>query len=395
MTARVVGAVARHESEHKAERIRRKRLEEAREGRRNGGGKRIFGYKPGGLEVEPVEAEAIRAGADAIIGGASAYSVARSWNEAGLLGTRGKTWTTGKVVSLMRLPSLAGIRVYGRTGERFEGAWEPIISEDVHALLVQRLRPTGERQGARKGLLSGGILRCAECGLALTFSQDAPGRHRYKCDRSAQGGCGKASIAQGHAVEVAVVRLAARCVRLRHVTRAGSPSPEDFADRLELIYGDLDDDFEDDDVNGLALIGLGRVDDAFSTSARNADRDALLAKLRELDDRDAEHRDMFFKREIDRPTFNLWTRELDEERRALEEQRRASPGTSWLDLADHLELVERHRSGEDLPAEDRESLRSLIVAALPGGSVYVWPGQPRARVFDVSRLDIRRPDGIG
>jgi DNA invertase Pin-like site-specific DNA recombinase len=42
MTARVVGAVARHESEHKSERLRRKHVELAENGKVSGGGRRPF-----------------------------------------------------------------------------------------------------------------------------------------------------------------------------------------------------------------------------------------------------------------------------------------------------------------------------------------------------------------
>ncbi|MDE3103520.1 MAG: recombinase family protein, partial [Chloroflexota bacterium] len=56
MTARVVGAVARHESEHKSERIRRKHEELAKGGAISRGGDRAFGYDHDRVTVRPAEA---------------------------------------------------------------------------------------------------------------------------------------------------------------------------------------------------------------------------------------------------------------------------------------------------------------------------------------------------
>lgn len=64
LQARLVGAVAEHESEHKSERIARKHQEIAAAGRWKGGGPRPFDYERDGVTIEPAEAaiaqEAIR-----------------------------------------------------------------------------------------------------------------------------------------------------------------------------------------------------------------------------------------------------------------------------------------------------------------------------------------------
>lgn len=56
MTARIAGAVARHESEHKSERIRRKHEELAQRGMVSGGGDRPFGYEDDRKTTCPSEA---------------------------------------------------------------------------------------------------------------------------------------------------------------------------------------------------------------------------------------------------------------------------------------------------------------------------------------------------
>ena len=60
MTARIIGAVARHESEHKSERIRRKQLELAEAGKLSGGGRRPYGYQTDRMTVVEAEAAVIR-----------------------------------------------------------------------------------------------------------------------------------------------------------------------------------------------------------------------------------------------------------------------------------------------------------------------------------------------
>src|SRR5262249_13490048 len=83
MTARIVGATARHESEHKAERIRRKKDELAERGL-PGGGSRRFGYRPGNLEIEEEEATELREAARRILAGETLTAIAHDWNARGV-----------------------------------------------------------------------------------------------------------------------------------------------------------------------------------------------------------------------------------------------------------------------------------------------------------------------
>jgi site-specific DNA recombinase len=73
MTARIVGAFARHESEHKSERIRRKHLELAEKGLPNGGGRR-YGYEADGMTIREDEAEIVREMCSRFLAGDSIYS---------------------------------------------------------------------------------------------------------------------------------------------------------------------------------------------------------------------------------------------------------------------------------------------------------------------------------
>jgi len=73
--ARIMGAVARQESEKKSERLRRQRDQAARQGRPNGG-RRAFGYERDGMTVRPAEAERVREAAGLVWNGASLRSIA-------------------------------------------------------------------------------------------------------------------------------------------------------------------------------------------------------------------------------------------------------------------------------------------------------------------------------
>ncbi len=80
--ARIMGVVARLESEKKSERLRRQRDQLAAHGRPHPG-PRPFGYQPGGEQTDPDEAALIAAAATAVLAGRSIRSVADDWNAAG------------------------------------------------------------------------------------------------------------------------------------------------------------------------------------------------------------------------------------------------------------------------------------------------------------------------
>ena len=80
MNARIVGAVARHESEHKSERIRAQREQLALAGGFQGG-RRPFGYTADGLTVVEAEAALIREAAERVLAGETLREIATDWND--------------------------------------------------------------------------------------------------------------------------------------------------------------------------------------------------------------------------------------------------------------------------------------------------------------------------
>ncbi len=217
MTARVVGAVARHESEHKAARAQRKHLELARAGKPSGGGKRPYGYRRvldstgriDRLEVVPEEAEIIREVVRRILGGQSIRSIVNSLAERGVrTSTGGERFTTTAMRNLITSARLAGMRAH--KGEIVaEAEWPAIITVDellkLRAALAARATSYGAR--ARSYLLSGWCV-CGDCGKRMGVRPAGGGRRRYQCLKDRHG-CGRWGI-DADRTEALVVAAALR-----------------------------------------------------------------------------------------------------------------------------------------------------------------------------------------
>ncbi|MCA1706708.1 MAG: recombinase family protein [Actinobacteria bacterium] len=192
--ARILGAVARKESDDKSRRIKRKHVELARDGQHLGGVGVPLGYSydpdTKELAIVPKEAEVVRLVFDRFLQGWGLRQIAREVEERGVIGKRGRTrWTgTGGITKILDNPTYAGFRHY--LGELTEGKWEPLISreqwEQACSLreAAKAASPAQNRKGKGKALLSN-LLTC-ECGAPMWrdsyASNDA--RSAYKCSRS-------------------------------------------------------------------------------------------------------------------------------------------------------------------------------------------------------------------
>lgn len=167
MVARTLGAMARYESEHKAERQSRKAQELAEAGLPTGGG-RPFGYEPGGLVVRESEASVIREATARVIAGDSLRSLMRDFNERGITTTRGNKWAYTNLRELLLRPRNAGLSVY--RGEVIGKAQWPALVDEDDFRTVTRILTNPERRTtttrARKHLLSG-MAKCGKCGAGM------------------------------------------------------------------------------------------------------------------------------------------------------------------------------------------------------------------------------------
>lgn len=155
MTARILGAVARQESEHKGHRVAAARQQKAKAGEW-GGGIRPFGWgvptgenkakvDKSGEEVEvpvldmnklvPEEAAAIETGTDMIVSGGSIYGWVKWLADKGLTTTRGNPIGHQEARDMLLRARNAGIAVY-RGQEIGRGGWEPIVDEPRHRAVV-------------------------------------------------------------------------------------------------------------------------------------------------------------------------------------------------------------------------------------------------------------------
>ncbi|MEU1783244.1 recombinase family protein [Streptomyces abikoensis] len=201
LIARMLGAAARHEAEHKAERQQRQRRQAAESGRVAGGGKRSFGYEDDRITIRESEAEHVREAARRTLAGESLASICRDWKGRGIVTVLGIPW---KPAGMRRM--LASARISGRREHTPRSSWEgtrpllgEIVSDAVWPGIIShedsdRLRallsdPTRrKRHGSGRTYLLSGILRCGKpteepekaCGWGMV-GRPRSGVPRYVC----------------------------------------------------------------------------------------------------------------------------------------------------------------------------------------------------------------------
>lgn len=190
--ARIIGAVARKESDDKSRRATRKHLELAQTGK-PGGGRRPYGYTDD-REIVPAEAAVIREAARRLLAGETLMAVATDLNRRKIPTARGTQWSCHTLKHIVIHPRLAGHRTLN---ERVVGpaVWDAILddreSQRLRALLTDPTRRLN--RSARRYLLSS-LLRCQNCGKRLV-SHPNHRRPGYACSAAPGfGGCGRISI---------------------------------------------------------------------------------------------------------------------------------------------------------------------------------------------------------
>ncbi|MFJ8082003.1 recombinase family protein [Streptomyces sp. NPDC096205] len=231
MTARILGAVARQESEHKGERVARARRQKALNGEWMGG-IRPFGWglptgamrtkvdRKTGEETEepeldmlkavPEEAESLRFWTDTILSGGSIRSLVKWCADKGVTTTRGNPVTHTDMRDMLLRPRNAGIAVY-RGEEVGRGKWEPIVDEAkyraVCAILKDPSRTT--TPGATPKWLGSILYRCGrgDCPHFMYVTQSGGRMYpSYRC-QTGHGGGRRAEIVDQYVEDVIVERL--------------------------------------------------------------------------------------------------------------------------------------------------------------------------------------------
>jgi site-specific DNA recombinase len=183
MLGRILGATARQESEHHAERRTAANLQRAAAGQWCNTGNRPFGYTKSGEPLEP-EASMLRQAAADILAGHSLHSIAATWNAAGHTTTKGAKWSNLHVRRVLTNPRIAALRVHQGTVIG-AGNWKPILDADTFRGLSAYLQDPSRKNAVafeRRYLLSG-IAICGICGQKM-YATHPHGRDRamvYAC----------------------------------------------------------------------------------------------------------------------------------------------------------------------------------------------------------------------
>ncbi len=179
--ARVQAAFARQEADQKGLRqhlSEQQAVERGRPPRR-----RAFGYRRGGMELEPAEADGVRDAYRLLLAGSSLAHIARSLNAAGLVTTLGREWEPTAVRTLLMNARNAAIRTYYGE-ETGPGCWPPIVEEPTFrqavAILSDPDRSTSGGSTARKHLGSG-LYLCGKCGSDVRVAYRGSGVRIYVC----------------------------------------------------------------------------------------------------------------------------------------------------------------------------------------------------------------------
>lgn len=178
MYARIKASVARAEVERKSARQKRAAVQRSEQGRPPLG-TRLTGYTPAGVVVEQ-EAAVIAEMFERFAAGDSLRSLAASLTEAGVPTRHGSQWSPSTVHGMLRNPRYAGRAIYDGKETGRAGAWDPIVGDDVFALVQARLddpRRKVNRLGTDRRHLGSGLFRCAVCERAVRSWSGG----RYRC----------------------------------------------------------------------------------------------------------------------------------------------------------------------------------------------------------------------
>lgn len=174
---RIEVAQACKASDDTSRRVKRGWRARAEKGLPVGGGKRPFGFEPGGLTHRPAEAEVLADAASRLLAGQGVSGVVRWLNEVSTT-SQGKRWAPRTLKNLLLSPRVAGLIV--SQGKTYQAAWEGIISvedqEEIRSLYAANSAMQPEQDWQRKYLLSG-VAECSFCGGAM-ITKPSGGRNR-------------------------------------------------------------------------------------------------------------------------------------------------------------------------------------------------------------------------
>jgi site-specific DNA recombinase len=253
----ILASVAENESRNTSMRLQRQRRQAAEAGEANQGGRRLFGYTTLPRTVIDGEAAIIRELAQRLLAGESIRSLT-AWANTVSTSSTGKSWNQRTLRGMLLSPALAAIRTY--KGERFEGAWEPILPreqwEAVEALLRDPARVT--RGGRPAPWLLAGLVECGRCKQTMVVHyrpKKRGGAREYSCmPAPGRPSCGKttaiAEPLEAIIEEVILLELAEERLE-RALQRHGGETKELRAQRgvLRAKLAEVGEMYDDDQID--------------------------------------------------------------------------------------------------------------------------------------------------
>lgn len=257
LVARILGSVARQESERKSERSRRKHEEMALAGHTSGGGDRPFGFEEDHRTIRPSEAKLIREAAVRIIDGESVNSILRDWYDRQIVGVRGKPIPKASFRRMMKSGRIAGLRTHrGRIVA--DAQWPAIVDRETWEK-VRRILTDPSRNlviAPKRYLLTGGLAVCGRCGQSLSARPANAGRKAYQCVRRNldDPNCGRlkvdaAGLEELVGAEIVTFLTEGDRARIHHAALNDALSQADVSQLLsdmeavESSLGELEDDY--------------------------------------------------------------------------------------------------------------------------------------------------------
>ena len=268
MIARMLGAAARHEAEHKAERQKRQRRQAAEAGKVSGGGTRPTGYESDGKTIRASEGEHIREAARRALALAleSLSSICRDFHERGILNSAGKPYKPDSLRKVLISARISGRREHRPRSARettrallgeivADAVWPGIISaEDSDKLRTLLTDPArGERFRARgeHAYFLSGIFHCckpktedAACGWSMC-GRPRSGVPRYVCPpQPGTEACGGVAVnaerAEAHVRDMVLAALASEAFMARLSRQDDDPGAE-LLEEIRLDEEDLEE----------------------------------------------------------------------------------------------------------------------------------------------------------
>ena len=212
MVARMLGVIAKGETDRSQERIRAQKAQAASRGVYRGG-PRPFGYLADGVTLDPVESAMIRDATERVLAGESVRALVREWNAAGALGTLGAPWTNKTLRGVLMRPRNAGLMEV--SGSAVGAAqWPGIVDADtLHAVRAVLTAPSRRTQsGTERRWLGSGIYRCGRTDGVMICSLSGGLRPRpvYRLRDRQAGGTSRDAVLTDEVVDAVMVARLSR-----------------------------------------------------------------------------------------------------------------------------------------------------------------------------------------